>query len=109
MLLLGLFVFDASSTLVRRWRGGKRWYEAHREHAYQRAVLSGHSHRRVTSAAAALTGILTVIALFAWLQPQLLLVACAAGVILLTAVYIWIEHMRPMERATRSARVTTPL
>lgn len=40
------FVMDASVTLVRRMLSGKRIWEAHREHYYQRLVLAGVSNRR---------------------------------------------------------------
>lgn len=33
------FWLDASLTLLRRMLGGKRWWEAHREHFYQRSAL----------------------------------------------------------------------
>lgn len=42
-----VFVVDASVTLLRRLAGGKRPTDAHREHAYQRAVQGGWSHDRV--------------------------------------------------------------
>jgi len=50
VILLGVFIGDASFTLVRRVAGGERWYTAHRTHAYQRAVQTGMSHRGVTLA-----------------------------------------------------------
>lgn len=48
LLLFGVFAFDATATLIRRAFRQERWYEAHRSHAYQRAVQSGWSHRGVT-------------------------------------------------------------
>lgn len=44
------FIVDASVTLVKRVLHGKRVWEAHREHYYQRVVLSGWSHRRTVLA-----------------------------------------------------------
>jgi Fuc2NAc and GlcNAc transferase len=35
LILFGVFVVDATVTLVRRILRGDRWYEAHRSHAYQ--------------------------------------------------------------------------
>lgn len=40
------FIIDASMTLARRIRRGERIWEAHRQHYYQRLILSGWSHRR---------------------------------------------------------------
>jgi Fuc2NAc and GlcNAc transferase len=47
MILLGVFICDATYTLVLRAIQGKRIYQAHRDHAFQHAVQRGLSHRRV--------------------------------------------------------------
>ncbi|MDF9392246.1 glycosyltransferase family 4 protein [Methylococcus capsulatus] len=47
LILAGVFVVDASFTLVRRMAGGQRWYEAHRSHAYQNAARLFGSHAAV--------------------------------------------------------------
>lgn len=48
LILLGVFVIDATYTLARRISGGERWYIAHRSHAYQHAAARYKSHRKVT-------------------------------------------------------------
>jgi Fuc2NAc and GlcNAc transferase len=53
LILLLLFVVDATVTLLRRFFGGERWYEAHRSHAYQHASRRW-GHRTVTQMVAAL-------------------------------------------------------
>ena len=50
MPLIGIFFVDATLTLLRRMFRGKRWYEAHRSHAYQHAARLWASHRKVTLA-----------------------------------------------------------
>lgn len=47
-LLHANFVLDTAVTLLRRMARGEKWYEAHREHFYQRLVRSGKSHPFVT-------------------------------------------------------------
>ena len=42
------FVLDTGITLVRRVLRGEKWYDAHREHFYQRLIRSGKSHVFVT-------------------------------------------------------------
>jgi Fuc2NAc and GlcNAc transferase len=49
LILLAVFVFDATFTLISRVLRGEQWYTAHRSHAYQRGVQLGYSHRRVTT------------------------------------------------------------
>lgn len=48
LLILGTFLYDTIFTLIRRARRGERVWEAHRSHLYQRLVIAGQSHRRVT-------------------------------------------------------------
>ncbi len=48
LLLLGVFIVDATVTLVKRMAGGEKLYEAHRSHVYQLAVQAGYSHKQVT-------------------------------------------------------------
>jgi Fuc2NAc and GlcNAc transferase len=48
IILLGVFISDATLTLVRRLLRGERIYEAHRSHAYQYASLRFGSHVPVT-------------------------------------------------------------
>ncbi len=46
IIIFSPFIVDATVTLSRRILRRKRIWEAHREHYYQRLVLSGWSHRR---------------------------------------------------------------
>jgi len=48
LILLGVFIVDATLTLLRRLGRGEKVYEAHRTHAYQYASRRCGSHRRVT-------------------------------------------------------------
>lgn len=68
LILLAVFITDATVTLLRRLLRGERWYEAHRTHAYQHAARRFGSHRKVTLAVGALNVL--------WLLP-LAGVACA--------------------------------
>jgi len=49
VVVLAPFLFDTGVTLVSRIIRGQRWYEAHREHFYQRLIRQGWSHLAVTS------------------------------------------------------------
>jgi Fuc2NAc and GlcNAc transferase len=66
LILLGVFVVDATFTLIRRLLRGDKVYEAHRSHAYQFASRHFGKHLPVTLAVAALN-------LF-WLLPVALCV-----------------------------------
>ncbi|MFK3725709.1 glycosyltransferase family 4 protein [Pseudomonas monteilii] len=69
LILLGVFIVDATVTLLRRLLNGDKVYEAHRSHAYQHAARRVAGHRPVTLAVAALT--------LGWLLPIACLVVLA--------------------------------
>ncbi len=46
-ILNGIFLVDATYTLLRRMASGQTWYEAHRLHAYQKAAAILGEHGRV--------------------------------------------------------------
>jgi UDP-N-acetylmuramyl pentapeptide phosphotransferase/UDP-N-acetylglucosamine-1-phosphate transferase len=48
VLLHANFILDTAVTLGRRIVTGQRWYDAHREHFYQRLIRAGKSHSFVT-------------------------------------------------------------
>ena len=48
LILLAVFIWDATFTLAKRIVTGKKWYAAHRSHAYQRLTQMGISHARLT-------------------------------------------------------------
>jgi Fuc2NAc and GlcNAc transferase len=66
VILLGVFVVDATFTLVRRLLRGDKVYEAHRSHAYQYASRQLGRHLPVTMA----VGVINL----SWLLPIALLV-----------------------------------
>ncbi|CNK98189.1 polyprenol phosphate:N-acetyl-hexosamine 1-phosphate transferase [Yersinia frederiksenii] len=66
LILLGLFIVDATWTLVRRVLGGFKVYEAHRSHGYQIASRKFKRHLSVT--------LLTIAINVVWLFPIALLV-----------------------------------
>lgn len=47
LILLSLFWFDATLTLIRRYCNGEPITQAHKKHAYQRLTQSGWSHDKV--------------------------------------------------------------
>ena len=48
LILLSVFIVDATVTLFRRLLRGEKVYEAHRSHAYQHATTLVNSHLKVT-------------------------------------------------------------
>lgn len=91
VILLAVFVGDATYTLFKRIANGERWYTAHRGHAYQRAVQVGMAHRKVTLTVLVLN-VLVLLPLaglavrFRALQPWLLVLVMIGGWVLWRAV-----------------------
>ncbi|QTF71982.1 MraY family glycosyltransferase [Arthrobacter woluwensis] len=90
---LMIYLADTGYTLVRRYRQGKRWYESHREHVYQRLTDVGFSHVGVAvlvGVFSAVTGICGIVAAGApwWgaLAAQVLTVAVLVTYLALPAV-----------------------
>jgi len=81
LILLGVFIVDATVTLVRRLMAGQKVYEAHRTHAYQYASRSYGKHLPVT------LGVLLINLL--WLLPMAWVVACQGvdGIVGLLVAY----------------------
>jgi len=70
IVLLGVFVVDATVTLLIRLGNRERVFDAHRSHAYQHLAITWKSHRRVTG--------LVLIINMVWLAPIAGLVAVGA-------------------------------
>jgi len=62
--LFGLFWFDATLTLLRRYKNGEKLSLAHKKHAYQRATQSGWSHSKVVLFAMIINVILLLLIYF---------------------------------------------
>lgn len=82
LILLGVFIVDATMTLFRRLCRGEKIYQAHRSHAYQHASRYYGKHRTVTVGVA-------IINVF-WLLPVAMLVVSGVvdGVVGLICAYI---------------------
>ncbi len=82
LILLGVFIVDATVTLCRRVLRGEKFYEAHRSHAYQYASRVLGAHRPVTLAVCAIN--------IFWLMPVASLVAMDKldGIVGLTVAYL---------------------
>ncbi len=81
LIMLGVFIVDATVTLIRRVLRGERFYEAHRSHAYQYASRRYQSHLVVTLA----TGALNLFWLLPW--AWLSLVFPEYGFVILAAAW----------------------
>ena len=71
LILAGVFVVDATVTLITRMINGEQWYSAHNNHAYQKASRRLKSHKAVTLSVLMINIMwLLPIAWFASIRPE---------------------------------------
>ena len=101
VLLLLVFIADATATLLRRIFRGESWHVAHRLHAYQRLVQSGRSHAQVVAYVTLVNVLLAGLAIVVFMQPALTWPALIAGLVLAGAGYLAVERRLGMWAVTR--------
>lgn len=103
VLLLGVFVTDATATLVWRSIQGKKWYQAHRSHAYQLAVIRGYTHKQVTLSIILINAALGCLGWAVWKWPELLPVVVLPGLgsLLLVWRMVHVRYVRWQQRNER--------
>lgn len=97
LILFGLFWFDATLTLVRRYKKRERLSQAHKKHAYQRAVQSGLRHDRVVLLAMSVNGILLILGYSAFHVREFMMLCFIAALVILYAVMRWVDHQKKFE------------
>jgi UDP-N-acetylmuramyl pentapeptide phosphotransferase/UDP-N-acetylglucosamine-1-phosphate transferase len=97
-MLYGVFLFDATITLIRRLLRKERLYEAHKKHAYQRLQQAGWSHGQVLLGLITINILIFFITLCAFYLTAYTYFLLLIELILLVAIYLAIEKKKPMER-----------
>ena len=92
VVVFGVFIGDATLTLVKRLARRERVWQAHREHYYQRLVRLGAGHRRTAWLAYALMVLCGSAALYARSEaPAVQAAVVGATIAILVAVVVWID------------------
>ena len=93
LLLVLVFLIDATLTLLRRIAQGEPWYKPHRSHAYQLATQLGASHRQVTIVSLVLFSIsagIAIMATEATTSANILMVVYASAIVGLWLAINWL-------------------
>ncbi len=82
LILLGVFITDATVTLVKRYLAGEPWYLGHATHAYQKAAKHFNSHSKVSILVTSINCLwLAPLAYWSVVHPKLgMVLACVAVV-----------------------------
>jgi len=92
VLVFGVFIGDATLTLVKRLARHERVWQAHREHYYQRLVRLGAGHRGTALTAYALMALCGSAALYARTEgPGVQAAIVGAAIAVLIGVVAWID------------------
>lgn len=98
-ILYGIFWFDATVTVIRRFFRGENLAIAHREHAFHRLQRLGFSHKQVLYGIIVLNIVLSVIVIYTlFINPYHLKWGLLLTLIILTSIYCFIEKLKPMAR-----------
>lgn len=98
LMLFGLFWFDATVTLWRRYRNGEKLSQAHRKHAYQRLVQTGYGHHKVVLYALCINFVLFILGYSAVTNSSHFLIsAFAATIIILYGVMRFVDKKKKFE------------
>ena len=91
VILMGVFVGDATVTLFRRLFRGEKVLQAHRGHFYQRAVRAGCSHDHVVETVIGINVLLAICGslivfkvgnMWVWITAAFIILAAAALVVM---------------------------
>ena len=93
IILFGVFWFDATLTLFRRFKNKEKLSQAHRKHAYQRLTQSGWSHQKVVLASIMINLILLAIVYFV---PKVFF-AFAISLIVLYLAILFVDRKKGFE------------
>ena len=96
LILMGVFIVDATLTLTRRLLRGDPWYQGHRSHAYQRASRLWRSHAKVT-AGVGLVNLLWLFPLAWWASasPSIALPLALAALLPLALLAVYLRAGEP--------------
>ena len=95
LIITSAFWFDATYTLIKRWRNRENLGEAHRKHAYQRITQSGFSHQKTSLLLLLTNALLGIFAYLAYIYSDFIMLYLLATIILLSLIVKYIDKKKP--------------
>jgi Fuc2NAc and GlcNAc transferase len=96
LVLLGIFAFDSTVTLLRRLARREKWYVTHRESAYQRAAVHFGRHAPVTAIVIAVDVILAMLCWIGLTRPGVWGPVVTSALVILVSLYLLVERSAPV-------------
>jgi UDP-N-acetylmuramyl pentapeptide phosphotransferase/UDP-N-acetylglucosamine-1-phosphate transferase len=107
VLFVWFFLFDSVVTLLRRLVRGERIWVGHKEHLFQRLVLSGLSHTQVTVIYGVLASLLTLSVLISVRFREDIGLAMFPVVFILTTILLGVVYNRSLGSSSKNASPKT--
>lgn len=99
LILPAYYLVDGGLTILKRLLKGKKIWEAHSEHAYQKAVRGGYSHDWVVTRVSYLNIALIALAIVSALVPQQAFILVGIAYLLTFGLYLWLlKAKKPAEQ-----------
>ncbi len=95
LILLMVFVVDATFTTIRRFVKGEQWFAGHHNFGFQQFLKKGYSHKQVTLGIIAVNVALAGLALIAWWKPVLLTPFFLGSLLILAVVWWKVQRITP--------------
>ena len=92
VMLNGLFLFDATVTLVRRLVAGEKWYQSHKTHAYQRLYQAGFTVRQILFGQLVTNLAIGAMSWMSYCHPDSATLMVVLEILLLTTLYLAMER-----------------
>lgn len=93
IMVFGVFIGDATYTVLNRIRKREPFWLPHRSHFYQRAGLAGVAHSHVVISAIVLMGLCSVFATLSILYRDIMLPLAGGLVLLLASAAFWVTRI----------------
>lgn len=98
IMLSSVFWFDATFTLLRRWRNKEQLSKAHKKHAYQRIVQFGFSHQKTVLFASTINIIILGLVVLSFQYAELTLIFLLINIALLYFIDYLIGKKKPFPK-----------
>lgn len=100
VILMGVFLFDATYTLVRRMVRRERWWHSHRSHLYQRASALGHPQPVIVGWIVLIDIVLAALASLIVYTDVSPLVTCLVALAVVAVPALWIHRRESLMTLT---------
>ncbi|WED41915.1 MraY family glycosyltransferase [Legionella cardiaca] len=101
-MLNGLFLFDATITLIRRIFNREVWYSPHKKHAYQRIKQLGVNSEIILLGQLIINGVIVGLVACTHFYEQYTLPIVMLEIVGLSGIYFWIERAYPMASSSQN-------